>query len=86
MAHENRRPLTEIDDLVEHLRRSINAHAELGFDLGDTLTDDLFATLGGQDMGGLENILVGIRAGNEVLTGGKHAMAARGVAAHNVGK
>ena len=86
VAHENRRPLTEIDDLVEHLRRSINAHAELGFDLGDTLADDLLATLGGQDMGGLENILVGISAGDEVLTGGKHAMTARGVAAHNVGK
>ena len=57
----------------------------LGLDLGDALADDLLAALGGQHVGVLEDLLVGGGLCNHVLARSEDAVAARGVAAPDVG-
>ena len=84
---EHRRPLAEVDNLLEDLLGRIDMAAGTGsLDLGDTGEDGLTTTLGRKHAGVLEHLLVGGGAGDNVVTGAKHAMAARGVAARHVGK
>ena len=84
---EHRRPLAEIDDLLEDLLGRIDMAAGTGsLDLGDTGENHLATALGRKHAGVLEHLLVDGGAGDNVVTGAKHAMAARGVAARHVGK
>ena len=84
---EDRRPLAEVDDLLEDLLGRIDVTAGTGsLDLGDTGENGLATTLGGKHAGVLEHLLVDGGAGDHVVTGAQDAMAARGVAARHVGK
>ena len=84
---EHRRPLAEVNDLLKDLLGRIDmAAGASGLDLGDTGKDGLATALGRKHAGVLEYLLVGGGAGDNVVTGAEHAMAARGVAARHVGK
>ena len=86
-ADEHRRPLAEVDDLLEDLLGRINVAARTGgLDLGDTGEDGLATALGGKHAGVLEHLLVDGGAGDHMVTGAQDAMTARGVAARHVGK
>ena len=80
-AHQHRGLLAEVHDLVEDLRRRVDAGpAALGLDPGYALCDHGAATVLGQDAGGLEHGLVGGRLGDDVLAGSQDAVAAGRVA------
>ena len=84
---EHRRPLAEVDDLLKDLLGRIDVAARTGsLDLGDTGKDGLATALGGEHAGILEHLLVDVGAGDHMVTGAKHPMAARGVAARHVSK
>ena len=84
---EHRRPLAEVDNLLEDLLGRIDMAAGTGsLDLGDTGENRLATALGREHAGVLEHLLVGGGASDNVVTGAKHAMAARGIAARHVGK
>ena len=84
---EHRRPLTEVNDLLKDLLGRIDMAAGTGgLDLGDTSEDGLATALGRKHAGVLEHLLVGGGTGDNVVTGAKHAMTARGVATRHVGK
>ena len=84
---EHRRPLAEVDDLLKDLLGRIDmAAGASSLDLGDAGKDGLTTTLGRKHAGVLEHLLVDGGAGDNMVAGAKHAMAARGVAARHVGK
>lgn len=84
---EHRRPLAEVDNLLEDLLGRIDMAAGAGsLDLGDTGEDGLTTTLGRKHAGVLEHLLVDGGAGNHMVTRAKYAMTTRGVAARHVGK
>ena len=84
---EHRRPLAEVDNLLKDLLGRIDMAAGTGsLDLGDTGKDGLTTTLGRKHAGVLKHLLVDGGAGNHMVTGAKHAMTTRGVAARHVGK
>ena len=84
---EHRRPLAEVDDLLKDLLGRIDMAAGTGsLDLGDTGEDGLATALGRKHAGILEHLLVDGGAGDNVVTGAKHAMTTRGVATRHVGK
>ena len=84
---EHRRPLAEVDDLLEDLLGRVDMTAGAsGLDLGDTGEDGLTTTLGRKHAGVLEHLLVDGGAGNNMVTRAKHAMTTRGVATRHVGK
>ena len=84
---EHRRPLAEVDNLLKDLLGRIDMAAGTGsLDLGDTGEDGLATALGRKHAGVLEHLLVDGGAGDNVVTGAKHAMTARSVAARHVGK
>ena len=84
---EHRRPLAEVDDLIEDLLGRIDVAARTGsLDLGDSGKDGLATALGREHAGVLEHLLVNSGAGDHMVTGAQDAMAARGVAARHVGK
>lgn len=86
-ADEHRRPLAEVDDLLKDLLRRIDVAAGArSLDLGDTGKDGLATALGRKHTGVLEHLLVNSGAGDHMVTGAKHAMTTRGVAARHVGK
>ena len=85
LADEHGRPLAEVDDLVEDARGGVHvATGALGLDGGDALADNLLATVGGENEGILEDLLIAGRVGDDVLTGRKDTVAASGVAALHV--
>ena len=85
-ANEHRRPLAEVNHLVEHLLGRIDARpAELLLDGGDTLGDDGAAALLGQDPRLLENLLIAGGVGDDVRTRPEYAVAARRVAGGDAG-
>ena len=84
---EHRRPLAEVDNLLEDLLGRIDMAAGTGsLDLSDTGEDGLATTLGRKHAGVLEHLLVGGGAGNHMVTRAKYAMTTRGVATRHVGK
>ena len=84
---EHRRPLAEVDDLLEDLLGRIDVAARTGgLNLGDTGKDGLTTALGRKHAGVLEHLLVNSGAGDHMVTGAQDAMAARGVATRHVGK
>ena len=84
---EHRRPLAEVDDLIEDLLGRVDmAAGARSLDFGDTGKDSLTATLGREHAGVLEHLLVDGRAGDHMVTGAQNAMSARGVATRHVGK
>ena len=84
---EHRRPLAEVDNLLEDLLGRIDMAAGAGsLDLGDTGEDGLTTTLGRKHAGVLEHLLVDGGTGDHMVTGAKHAMTTRGVATRHVGK
>ena len=84
---EHRRPLAEVDNLLEDLLGRIDMAAGAGsLDLGDTGEDGLTTTLGRKHAGVLEHLLVDGGAGDHMVTGAKYAMTTRGVATRHVGK
>ena len=84
---EHRRPLAEVDDLLKDLLGRIDMAAGTGsLDLGDTGKDGLATALGRKHADVLEHLLVDGGAGDHMVTGAKHAMTTRGVAARHVGK
>ena len=84
---EHRRPLAEVNDLLEDLLGRIDMAAGTGsLDLGDTGEDGLTTTLGRKHAGVLEHLLVDGGAGDHMVTGAKYAMTTRGVATRHVGK
>ena len=86
VAHEYRRPLAKVHDLVEDLPGRVDADAQLGLDLGDALADDLLSALGRKHVCGLERGHVGGGLSDDVLARTQHTVAARDVAARDVGK
>ena len=84
---EHRRPLAEVDNLLENLLRRIDMAAGTGsLDLGDTGENRLATTLSREHAGVLEHLLVDGGAGDNVVTRAKYAMTTRGVATRHVGK
>ena len=84
---EHRRPLAEVDDLLKDLLGRIDVAAGArSLDLGDTGKDGLTTALGRKHAGVLEHLLVNSGAGDHMVTGTKHAVAARGVATRHIGK
>ena len=84
---EHRRPLTEVDDLLEDLLRRIDVAAGArSLDLGDTGKDGLATTLGREHAGVLEHLLVDGGAGDHMVTGAQNAMSTRGIATRHIGK
>ena len=84
---EHRRPLAEVNDLLEDLLGRVDMTAGAsGLDLGDAGKDGLATTLGRKHAGVLEHLLINSGAGNNMVARAKYAMTARGVAARHVGK
>ena len=85
-ADDDRRPLAEVNDLVEGALGGVDVRAAAGrLDLGDARADDLGAAGLAQDEGLLEDVLVGAGLGNDMLAGAQDAMPARRVGAGHVG-
>ena len=85
LAHEYRRPLAEVHDLLVGALGGLDVAAvHLGLDLLDALADYLVAAPLGEHVRGLEHGLVGARLAHHVLARAEDPVATGGVGARDV--
>ena len=79
-SHEHRRVLAQVHDLAVGALGRVDARSRpLGLNLLDALPDDLVASVGEKDAGGLERGLEARGVGDDVLAGAEDAMSPRRV-------